>query len=108
AAVYRKEPPRRTDANEDKAVIAHGRSRGEKHIRRCDRTRQTGRDLLDVASGLPVSRVAGEDNALRIAEPRASSEPRNFALWQSHSRPAPGRQENQMPVDLAEHPLSIR
>ena len=74
AAMNRKEQPRGTGATEDGVVIAHGCFAAERHTNRCNRTRQTVRDLLDVASGFPVSRVAREHNALRVAEPRASSE----------------------------------
>ena len=103
----RKEHPGGADATEDGVVVAHGRLASERHAVRRNRARQTGRDLLNVASGLPVSRLAREHDALRVAEPRASSELHDVALWQCHRRTGARRQENQLPFQLGEHPLSV-
>ena len=108
AAMNRKERPRGTHAAEDGVVVAHGRFAAENHTIGRERTRQTRRNLLDVASGLPVSSVAREDDAPRVAEPRASPELHDFALWQRHDRTGPRRQEDPIPVPARRAPIVRR
>ena len=67
----------------------------------CDRTRQTGRDVLDVASGLPVSSIACKDDARRVGEPRAPPNRTTSPLGSFTDEPAPAGRRIRFPSSSA-------
>ena len=104
SALNRKEHPRDAVAAEDGVVVAHCGFACENHAVRGDRTREAGGDLLNVASGLALSWVACEDNALRVAEPSASPNRARLPLGSVTVEPAPvGRRIRFPPRSASTH-----